>query len=114
MKNKKLKLLSIFLSVCVLGTSSASAAEFSSGSFSPEGELTTENAEEEITQGEKSAKILRLKNLIHQKNFPKGNLQKKSFLTKRQIRQRRMRFRKQKITARVLWRRMRRSIKEVL
>lgn len=55
MKNKKLKLLSIFLSVCVLGTSSASAAEFSSGSFSPEGELTTENAEEEITQGEKSA-----------------------------------------------------------
>lgn len=55
MKNKKLKLLSVFLSVCVLGTSSASAAEFSSGSFSTGEETNAEEPAEIISQDEESA-----------------------------------------------------------
>ena len=49
MKNKTVKSLSIILSVCMLGTSSASAAEFSSGPASVEEVPVQEETGEELT-----------------------------------------------------------------
>ena len=49
MKNKTVKSLSIILSVCMLGTSSASAAEFSSGPASVEEVPVQEETDEELT-----------------------------------------------------------------
>ena len=49
MKNKTVKSLSIILSVCMLGTSSASAAEFSSGLASVEEVPVQEETGEELT-----------------------------------------------------------------